>query len=69
LPWLEKTRILKGTVRHGAIQFDADKELVTDKAGCVVTSLTLTPFGGNEFMAQWRDGDCGRGNMILKKSR
>lgn len=61
--------ILSGTVEKGSFQFKTDKVVGTDSNGCAPTSFSLTPFGANLLAAEWQEGACAGGHMILHKAR
>jgi hypothetical protein len=58
---------LTGTVEKGAIHCHADKTVGTDINGCAVTEFTVTPFGTNVVAAEWKEGACAGGNMLLQE--
>jgi hypothetical protein len=60
--------ILAGTVENGSIHFHVDKT-IGDNNGCLLTSVTLTPFGTGQIAAEWQEGSCQGGNMLLQKER
>ena len=57
--------VLSGQMEKGAVRFKVDKTI--GAGACVMTALTLTPFGKDEIGVEWLDGSCGGGQMILKK--
>jgi hypothetical protein len=59
---------LTGTVEKGAIRFHADKTIGTDINGCAVTEFTVTPFGTNQVAAEWKEGTCTGGSLMLQKA-
>jgi hypothetical protein len=59
---------LTGAVEKGAIQFRADKTIGTDINGCAVTEFTVTPFGMNQVAAEWKEGTCIGGSLMLQKA-
>jgi hypothetical protein len=61
--------ILTGTAEPGSIEFHVDKTVGTDSNGCAPTSFSVTPFGNNQLAAEWREGSCGGGRVILHKAR
>jgi hypothetical protein len=44
-----------------------DKTVGTDINGCAVTEFTVTPFGTNVVAAEWKEGACAGGNMLLQE--
>lgn len=61
--------ILSGAMENGSIRFHVDKTVGTNSNGCAATSLTLTPFGTNQLAAEWQEGGCEGGHIILQKAR
>ena len=61
--------ILSGTWEKGAIRFSVVKNIGTDQASgrCALTSAAVTPFGTNQIAAEWLDGPCGGGQLLLNK--
>jgi hypothetical protein len=59
--------ILTGTVEKGSIHFRADKTVGTDINGCAVTELTVTPFGASGVAAEWKEGTCQGGNLLMAR--
>jgi hypothetical protein len=57
--------VISGEMVKGAIRFKVDKTI--GAGACVMTALTLTPFGKDEVGVEWLDGACGGGQMMLKK--
>jgi hypothetical protein len=61
--------ILSGAMESGSIRFHVDKTIGASANGCAVTSFTLTPFGSNQLAAEWQEGGCEGGHVILQKVR
>jgi hypothetical protein len=61
--------ILSGAMENGSIRFHVDKTIGASSNGCAATSLTLTPFGSNQLAAEWQEGGCEGGHVILQKAR
>jgi hypothetical protein len=59
---------LTGAVEKGAIHFHADKTIGTDINGCAVTDFTVTSFGTNVVAAEWKEGTCTGGSLMLQKA-
>jgi hypothetical protein len=57
--------VISGEMEKGAIRFNVDKTI--GAGACVMTALTLTPFGKDEIGVEWLDGSCRGGQMMLKK--
>jgi hypothetical protein len=60
--------ILTGAAEKGAIHFRADKTIGTDINGCTVTELTITPFGTSAVAAEWKEGTCQGGNLMMQRA-
>ena len=60
--------ILTGTVEKGAIHFHADKNIGTDSQGCAISELIITPFGTGAVAAEWKEGTCQGGNMMMQRA-
>lgn len=69
LPLGPDAAILTGEVEKGAIHFHADKTIGTDVNGCAVTALTVTPFGASAVAAEWQEGTCAGGNLLMTRQR
>jgi hypothetical protein len=61
--------VISGALENGAIAFHVDKTIGADANGCAATSFTLTPFGKNEFAAEWQEATCKGGRVMLQKAR
>lgn len=61
--------VISGALENGAIAFHVDKTIGADGNGCAATSFTLTPFGKNEFAAEWQEATCRGGRVMLQKAR
>lgn len=61
--------ILSGAMENGSIRFHVDKTIGTNSNGCAATSFTVTPFGSNQLAAEWQEGGCQGGHVILQKAR
>jgi hypothetical protein len=60
--------VLSGIPQNGSIQFSVDKVIGTTGSGCALTSLTVTPFGTDQIAAQWQEGTCQGGRILLRKT-
>jgi hypothetical protein len=61
--------IFTGKPENGSLQFHVDNTVGADSNGCAPTAFTLTPFGGNQLAAEWREATCRGGHMILGRAR
>jgi hypothetical protein len=63
------TAIMQGAVEKGSIRLHSDKTFGTDLNGCAVTDMTVTPFGNGGAMAEWQEGACPGGNLLMQRTR
>jgi hypothetical protein len=59
--------VLTGTAANGSIQFAVDKVIGKTLAGCALTSVSVTPFGADQISAEWQEGTCPGGQLLLKR--
>jgi len=59
--------VLTGTIKDGEVAFHVDKTIGATFDGCTLTSFTVTPFGKDEVAAEWQNGTCGRGQIMLRR--
>lgn len=59
--------VLTGTIKDGELAFHVDKAIGATFDGCTLTSFTVTPFGRDEVAAEWQNGTCGRGQIMLRR--
>jgi hypothetical protein len=58
--------VLTGTVKNGDIVFNVDKALGKFGDGCPLTgTFTVSTFGAGQIIAQWQEGECTGGQLIL----
>jgi len=60
--------ILSGMGANDAIQFHVDRNIGQYADGCKPTSFTISPFGLQQIAAQWQEGNCRSGDMILRRA-
>ena len=60
--------IFSGSAENGSIELKADKTIGTDSNGCAPTAFTLTPFGTGQLAAEWQEGNCSGGHMVLRRA-
>jgi hypothetical protein len=60
--------VLTGTAKDGGIQFNADKIIGRAMNGCGLTSLTVTPFGTDQIAAEWQEGTCQGGQILMRRT-
>jgi len=58
---------LNGTPENGAIRFQVDKTVVSSMSSCATTSFIVTPFGTNRIAAEWREGLCQGGQILMAR--
>lgn len=59
--------IMTGAPENGAILFHVDKTVVGINDDCATSAFTVTPFGTNKIAAQWQEGSCQGGQVILNR--
>jgi hypothetical protein len=60
--------VLTGNRKDGAVAFHVDKTIGATFDGCAMTSFTVTPFGNDEVAAEWQNGTCGGGQIMLRRT-
>ena len=63
------TAIMQGAVEKGSIRLHSDKTFGMDLNGCAVTDMTVTPFGNGGAVAEWQEGTCPGGNLLMQRTR
>ena len=59
--------IMTGAVRNGDLVFTVDKSIGTLSDGCALTgTFTVSTFGLGKVAAQWQEGTCEGGDLILQ---
>jgi len=64
-----ETSILSGTLAKTSVELTAEKTVGTDNNGCSTSSVSLSPFGKGQLAAEFKEGTCSGGHMILRKAR
>jgi hypothetical protein len=59
--------VLTGNLKDGAVAFRVDKTIGATFDGCTMTAFSVTPFGNDEVAAEWQNGTCGKGQMVLRR--
>jgi hypothetical protein len=59
--------VLTGNLKDGVVAFHVDKTIGETFDGCTISAFTVTPFGNNEVAAEWQNGTCGKGQMVLRR--
>jgi hypothetical protein len=62
-----KAVILTGEPQNGAIRFIIENTVVGDAGECATSSFTVTPFGTNRIAADWTEGACRGGQLLLDR--
>jgi hypothetical protein len=60
---------MTGSLNDGDLTFRVDKTMGTPLGGCSLSSYSVSPFGEGQVMAQWQEGSCKSGQMLLHKTR
>jgi hypothetical protein len=60
--------VMTGKTQEGGMNFSVDQVIgYPDK--CPLTAFSITDFGSGLVMAQWQEGTCPAGKMVLRKAR
>lgn len=60
--------VLTGNLKDGAVAFHVDKTIGATFDGCTISAFSVTPFGNDEIAAEWQNGTCGRGQIMLRRT-
>ena len=58
--------VASGSVVKGALEFQVDRNIGASPDGCKPTAFTVSPFGASQIAAQWEEGSCQGGQMIMQ---
>jgi len=61
--------VMTGTAQDGGVSFTVDQTIGTTGDGCSLSGFSITDFGSGQVMAQWQEGTCPAGKMLLRKAR
>jgi hypothetical protein len=61
--------MMTGSIIDGDLAFRVDKTVGNAPYGCPISSYSVSPFGQGQMMAQWQEGTCKSGQMLLHKAR
>jgi hypothetical protein len=61
--------MMKGTITDGAMAFQIEKTVGARPGPCQLTGYSVSPFGTGQVMAEWQEGSCPGGHMLLVKAR
>ncbi len=61
--------VLTGTVQDSGLTFTVDQNIGTAGDSCQLSGFSITDFGQGQVMAQWQEGTCPAGKMLLTKAR
>jgi hypothetical protein len=59
--------IMTGAPQPAGINFTVDQAIGTEMNGCTLSALSITDFGNGQVAAQWQEGTCAPGRMMLFK--
>lgn len=59
--------IMTGVPQPTGISFTTDQAIGTEMSGCTLSALSITDFGNGQVAAQWQEGTCTPGRMMLFK--
>ena len=60
---------MTGSVINGAMVFQIDNIVGARPGPCQLTGYSASPFGSGQIMAEWQEGSCPGGHMLLVKAR
>jgi len=60
---------LTGSMEGGAITFHVDKVIGIPWDGCTLTGYSISSFGQQQIAAQWQEGTCPPGQLILMRAQ
>jgi hypothetical protein len=61
--------VMTGTALEGGVSFTVDQTIGTPGDGCSLSGFSITDFGSGQVWAQWQEGTCPTGKMLLRKAR
>ena len=61
--------VMTGRPQDGGLSFTVDQTIGAPPDGCQLSGFNITDFGLSQVMAQWQEGTCPTGKMLLKKAR
>jgi len=61
--------VMTGTPQEDGLNFTVDQTIGTPADGCPLSGFSITDFGQGQVMAQWQEGTCPAGKMLLRKAR
>jgi hypothetical protein len=60
---------LTGSMVDGAIKFHVDQVIGIPVDGCTLTGYSISAFGSQQIAAQWQEGSCPGGQLILVRAQ
>jgi hypothetical protein len=60
---------LTGSMENGAITFHVDKVIGIPWDGCTLTGYSISSFGSQQIAAQWQEGTCPGGQLVLMRAQ
>jgi hypothetical protein len=63
------TAVMTAAPQSGGLTFTIDPNSVPASNGCSITGFNLTDFGQGQVFADWQEGTCQPGRMLLRKTR
>jgi hypothetical protein len=61
--------VMTGSLQDSGISFTVDQNIGTPPDGCALSGFSVTDFGSGQLMAEWQEGTCPAGKMLLRKTR
>lgn len=61
--------VMTAIPQNGGVTFTIDQTVSASSGNCSITGFGITDFGDNKVMADWQEGNCDSGKMLLTKRR
>lgn len=61
--------VATGSVVNGALEFQVGRNIGAAPDGCKPTAFTVSPFGASQIAAEWEEGSCQGGQMIMQRTQ
>jgi hypothetical protein len=61
--------VMTGTPQDTGLTFTVDQTVSASSGNCAITGFSIVNFGDNQVMADWQEGTCNPGKMLLRRQR
>jgi hypothetical protein len=61
--------VMTATPANAGLNFTVDQIVSAARGNCAISAFSITDFGDNQVMADWQEGTCDPGKMLLRKKR